>query len=66
MAIKRMKNGFKLTGNDAREYVRQLGVKIEEAAACACGEDLQLSHGHFPRGEHKPWCPKHSPTDSKP
>ena len=27
---------------------------------CNCGEQLQRTHGHFPRGHHKPTCPAHS------
>jgi hypothetical protein len=48
MAIRRMKHGFKLTGNDAREYVRQLGVQFDADKAAVPERDQSAAtvEGH--------------------
>lgn len=47
MAIKETKNGFRLTGKDANEYVRQLGVKFEPARCKAPGCRHSAMEGCF-------------------
>lgn len=48
MPIRRTRNGFKLTGGDAREYVRQLGVKFdaEQAAVRERDQATPTTEGH--------------------
>lgn len=45
MAIRQIRNGFKITGSDANEFMRQLKAKIEPEAWVEAG---YLGNGHCP------------------